>query len=250
MKKIILIIIILFVTLYIVIPRQNTVSPVTDTVISATPTPVLISFIEDQDSRISYQIITATPSQISVYSNLKTATDSASAKIAHGCTSLVNAGFYTKEQTHLGQFISDSQKISGAIQSNLVDGYFSINKNAIISYEEPSDDVRISIQSGPVVWIDGKPRVLRLIQDEFARRMIVATQENGTVLFIALFLEDQTHSGPLLKRVPDILEKIAQKELISITAAVNLDGGSASAFLTPVISLSEFRPIGGYFCIK
>ena len=67
---------------------------------------------------------------------------------------------------------------------------------------------------------------------------------------MALYFPDQEYSGPLLARVPYILEKIAKKEQITIPDAINLDGGSASAFLSPDTHLTELNPVGGYFCIQ
>ncbi len=214
--------------------------------------PISPKHIQDDGHNIAYQYVIAAPSQVTLFSNLKQSTDSASAKRTHQCTSLINAGFYTKEQKHLGLFISNHTNIHPAIESTLVDGYLSISdtNQATISFQEPSSESRFAVQSGPIIRTDSTKRLLRLIDDKFARRSIAGISDDGHLIFLTLYFKDQEYSGPLLSRTPYILEAIQQAENMHITAAINLDGGSASAFLSDTGALTELAPIGGFFCIK
>jgi uncharacterized protein YigE (DUF2233 family) len=214
--------------------------------------PKSVKTIEDDGHEISYNLFTASPSEITLYSNLRNSTDSASARMNHQCSSLINSGFYTKENTHLGLFIAEGNIIHPSIGSTLVDGFLTIRDDASvsISFEEPDDTPHIALQSGPIIRTDSSLRPLRLIEDKFARRSLAGVTSDGKMVFITVYFNNQEYSGPLLSRTPYILEKIMSVEALKITDAFNLDGGSASAFISDGITLSEIAPIGGFFCIK
>ncbi len=208
--------------------------------------------VDDNGHTIAYVIQLSPPKNVSLYSNLDTATASSLAREKHSCRSLVNAGFYTKEMTHLGRFSGTDGEYSGAIESTLLDGFLSIDSTyrARIGFDEPNAGNQIVLQSGPIIRQNGSIRPLRLIEDKFARRIIAGVTNSGELLFMALYFPDQEYSGPLLARVPSILEKIAQKERLEIIDAINLDGGSASAFIQDTVALTELNPVGGFFCIR
>ncbi len=211
------------------------------------------SFINDPEGRkIAYSIVQSAPENIRLISNVASASDSGTVREYFGCTSVVNAGFYTKERTHLGLFQSQNIIHGGRIQSTLVDGfvYTTGDNQLFISSTPPEKPGSFSLQTGPIVRYNDTLRPLRLITDEFARRVIAATSNIRTAYFIVLYDAENVFSGPLLKDVPDIIEKIATKESIQFTDAINLDGGSASVFITPDVSLSELVSAGGFFCIK
>lgn len=216
------------------------------------PKESLVNTVVDDGHTIAYVIQQAHPQNVSLYSNLDAATTSARAREIHACTTLVNAGFYTKEMTHLGRFSGTERDYGGTIESALVDGFLSIDQESRVSigFDEPEEDRQIVLQSGPIIRRNMSVRPLRLIEDKFARRIAAGVSDKGNLIFMALYFPDQEFSGPLLARVPYIIDKIAQKEQLIISNAINLDGGSASAFISPNASLTELNPIGGYFCIK
>lgn len=229
-------------------------SPISTQPVSLSVSPPLkhIKSIEDDGHEVAYNLFTASPSETDLYSNLLDSTDSAAAKIRHQCTSLINAGFYTKENSHLGLFIADSEVIHPSIKSTLVDGFLTITDtaDASISFDEPGYTTRIALQSGPIIRTENSRRPLRLIEDKFARRSLAGVTSDGNLVFITVYFKNQEYSGPLLSRTPYILEKIMSVEALQITDAFNLDGGSASAFISEGISLTEISPIGGFFCIQ
>lgn len=251
MKKLSSIIIIITLLVWFVwLNGQKNSTPVKSP-ISDSPSPTKVKTIEDDGHEVAYNLFIASPEQVELFSNLKFSTDSATAKTVHNCRSLINAGFYTKENTHLGLFISNNEIIHPAIESTLVDGFLSIHENNIptISFDEPTDAPPIAVQSGPIIWKNNARRPLRLIEDKFARRSIAGVTLDGRVVFITVYFNDQEYSGPLLSRTPYILEKIQLAEKLRISDAINLDGGSASAFISEGTTLNEISPIGGFFCI-
>jgi hypothetical protein len=50
--------------------------------------------------------------------------------------------------------------------------------------------------------------------------------------------------------MPDVMSKIMEVSSISFKDVINLDGGSASAFISKDKTLQEFSPIGSFFCIQ
>ncbi len=88
--------------------------------------------------------------------------------------------------------------------------------------------------------------IIRIQNDELTRRMLVA-RSGDQWYFLAITDQDNTFNGPLLSDVPKILGKVP----IVIDEALNLDGGSASAFYSAHgARLGELTPIGSFFCGK
>lgn len=188
-------------------------------------------------------------SKISLFSNL---TDQKTAKVLYKenkCKTLVNSGFYSKEGNHIGLFISNGNKISLYEKNSLFNGVFSLDNNvASINLNETNSNN--ALQAGPVLIFNGVTRNLSIKNDENERRMVIAITENSEVLFLAIYKKESTYLGPKLAELPDLLINFSQKTSLKIKSALNLDGGTASAFYTKGLSLGELTKIGGYFCIK
>ena len=56
--------------------------------------------------------------------------------------------------------------------------------------------------------------------------------------------------GQIFHNLPGIIAKLNVKEEMGLADVINLDGGSASALVTPEFSLSEASPVGSFFCAK
>jgi len=168
------------------------------------------------------------------------------------CQYLVNAGFYTPDDKPIGYFLSDGQILRSEITSPTFNGFFSINDFATsrITNVLPLDHLRLALQSGPVLIENSFLQKLSINNDKPARRSIVATTSENHAVFIVVYDPESQFNGPFLADLPEIL-KIFQSEVDIILAdALNLDGGTASAFYTPEVGLSELSPIGSYFCIR
>lgn len=196
-------------------------------------------------------IIVKDARKISLQSNLEEKLGSKEAKNKNGCSYLVSGGFYTKEGDHSGLFISEGKKLSESKANSTYNGYFSIDYEgkAQISKSEPSS-ARVALQSGPVVMFNGKVSSLSIKNDKPARRMVAAVTRLNHVVFISVYKKGSVFSGPLLSELPSLIKKLNDKTYLEIVDAINLDGGTASAFISYKVNLSELTKIGSFFCIK
>lgn len=175
-------------------------------------------------------------------------TDEAAAK--YNCKHLINAGFIDTSNNHIGLFKNHTGEISVAKTNQTFNGFFSVSINKIvdISYERPNN-TEIALQSGPILFSDNKPAVLKLFNDKYSRRVVVAINRKKEPIFIVFYSKGSPLMGPKLKELPSLLEDIEINTSLNITDAINLDGGSHSAFLSDNVKLAESSIIGGYFCI-
>lgn len=181
--------------------------------------------------------------RLKLFSNLDKKQEASLLKQANNCEALINAGFYDEKDQHLGWFVSEGKEISPARTNRLFNGFLTVSDGgAIIDFEPRPGSV--GVQSGPVLVYDGKPLKLTIKDDQPRRRVAAAITRNNQLLFLTILSSRSDYAGPLLAETPKLLLGI-ESEIVS---AINLDGGSASAFLTPEVSLAEYQPIGGYFC--
>lgn len=168
------------------------------------------------------------------------------------CRSLVSAGFYTEKGEPIGLFLSEGEKTKGLVKSLLFDGFFSIEQDGKVqvSFREPAGDIRVALQSGPVLIKEGRPLELKITDDESARRVVLALSKAEEIVFFIIFTPDSVLEGPLLADLSEVVQNMGGKVGFEFEEAINLDGGSASAFYTDFLSLPEFSSIGSYFCLK
>lgn len=219
---------------------------------SATITKTPYKEIKVNDIGYAYALIgPISPKDIELMTNLPKKLPSQELKDAHQCRYLINGGFYGKNDQPLGLFLTEGVVRHPQIQSALFNGLFAKTVNNAVSINNtlPDTELAFALQSGPQLTEDGIPRVLKMKEDEHARRMIVATTPNGAVYFFSVFLPNNTFSGPQLGDLPIIMEAIAKKESIEATEMLNLDGGNHSAFYNHEAIISELSPIGSFFCI-
>lgn len=182
--------------------------------------------------------------RLQLFSNLDEQRQSVELKNNSGCRALFNAGFYDTGNQHLGWFQVDGRELSARQDNRLFDSFFSLNgSRAEISFA-PQAGARFGLQSGPMLVFDGKPLTLLIKDDQPRRRVVAALTQDNQLLFLVILSDQSNYAGPRLTDTPKIVQAINPQ----IVSAINLDGGSASAFLTPEVSLPEYQPIGGYFC--
>ncbi len=170
----------------------------------------------------------------------------------YACRNLTSGGFYTEANFPIGLFISEVGILSNKANNKLFNGYFILTKKGevIISKAYSGEPARIGLQAGPLLIQNGLIQELALASDKLARRIIVALTKDGELYFIALYDKQSVFSGPLLADLPELTRKIQSEIGMEFISALNLDGGSASAFYTQNIQLSELTPIGSFFCEK
>jgi uncharacterized protein YigE (DUF2233 family) len=234
--------------------QNSKVLPASTSISTPTPSQVkikqsIVVNVNEVSIRISWVIVS--PEQVKLYSNLEDQKLSEEIKVNNSCQVLVNGGFYSKEDTHLGLFLTNFKTISREIKSPLLNGFLWIQDDSIfIDSNFPSITPRIAIQSGPLLFLEGKPLSLVINNDEPNRRIVAAKIDDDKLLFLAFYRDLAEYEGPLLGQLPEIIKLFEEKTNIEITDAINLDGGSASVFISNYARLNELSHIGSYFCIK
>lgn len=192
------------------------------------------------------------PSKVSLYPNFEEKLTSRNAKKEKDCIALTNAGFYLENREPIGLFVSQGVTINPFSKNRLFNGVFSIDENGMAQITSSGTDKKTisAVQTGPVLLKEDVPQKVsgNLINKE--RRMVAGITKDGEIVFITFFQKDSAYLGPTLEKLPELILAFEQKTGIDITDAVNLDGGTASAFLTDNVSLGEISLIGSYFCIK
>ena len=170
------------------------------------------------------------------------------AKIYH-CRILVNGNFYDENDRPLGWLVSQGETLSKAITSSLFNGFLSLSASKVeISPSVPQGSVKFGLQSGPLLIFNSQPLLLKINNDQPRRRVIAALNNQSELIFLVLTGADSLYSGPLLAETPKLVIALGQAIGQNLVAALNLDGGSASAFHTDTIHLKEYVYIGSFFC--
>ena len=168
------------------------------------------------------------------------------------CKNLVNAGFYTKDFKPIGLFVENGKVIKKEINSETFNGFFTIDNEGwpAIGEKAPAVPIKYGLQSGPILILNSQVRSLTIANDDGARRITVAENSDKAVYFIVIYKSDSVFLGPTLSSLPQVILEVEKVLNENFTSAINLDGGSASAFWADAVSLKELSPIGSYFCIN
>jgi len=204
----------------------------------------------EYQSEPAYEIkIISDISKIKLISNLSE--QKPTFEIAKDCQFLVNGGFYSKEDEHIGLFISEYEKLSPYRGNATFNGFLYFDKNEIpIVSENPPENTRVAIQSGPVIKLDSVYQKLAISNDKKARRVVAAVTDSGELAFLIIYQNNSRLYGPELAKLPQVLERIEEEESINFLSVINLDGGAASAFYDGETKFVESSTIGSYFCLN
>lgn len=214
---------------------------------AASPAPPQNS-VDVETYRIAW--LAADPAKLTLIPNFTQKRTARSLIDTKECTRVVNAGFYTKDNQPTGLFIANGKTIRDTIPNTFLNGYFVVDQTNVVSIRQspPDTTVRVGLQTGPILMQDGKTLTLAIRDDEFARRVAVGVMRSGTVVFFALYDPDNPYEGPKLADTPRLLAHIAPR--LELRDALNLDGGSASAFIRNDLSLEELTSVGSFFCVR
>ena len=222
-----------------------------------TPTPApedsAIKIVKHGTSQYAYAFfVVSDPTSLSLIPNFSRPEDAESLVAKAGCISAINGGFYDKANRPLGYFATNGTMYGPQIKSDLVNGFLwaQASSSAVISTNLPNADYRFALQTGPILMFDGNVLPLSINNDSTARRMVAARSMDNRMVFVAIFNENSVYDGPLLTDVPAIIQAVSEKENLHIADAINLDGGSASAFYSGNTRLSELTPVGSIFCVQ
>lgn len=258
MKKIILFSVVLIVLIFVYIFANITKKDTFQVINPPSPTPKIVS---SEGVSVSYKNVdykaswtkVSNPKSISLIPNFNEKLDSSDVYQNLGCNTLTSAGFYSKEEKPLGLFIYDGVTLGREVESALLNSFFVITKNGMASIDKalPAEsDLKIALQSGPLLINNGLSERLSIIDDEEARRLAVAITDTNEVIFMVFYKEESVFQGPLLQDMPDIINVFQNKTGVIIKSATNLDGGTASSFQSKTLQLSELAHSGSFFCIK
>lgn len=167
------------------------------------------------------------------------------------CKALISGGFYTPENKPTGLFIHKGAMLRDRNVSDLLNGIVGVTfgEKAFIGTKYPVGSTRIALQSGPLLISANKPQSLGLKNDSNDRRMVAALTADNSLVFMAFYSDVSRFGGPLLEELPEIVSAFAKQKNFEFSDAINLDGGTASAFESDEIVLSELAPVGSYFCV-
>jgi len=168
----------------------------------------------------------------------------------NSCAKAINGSFYDTNNKPLGLFISGGEVKGKAIKSVLFDGFFGVSQKGdfFIKRDLIEEDLRLGIQSGPLLFEDGIMLSLKIKDDFPARRMVALETVKGDLYFLTVFEKQARFNGPKLQELPLVLKLIFEEQGIIIKNALNLDGGAASVFKKDDFYLEELKPIGSLFC--
>ncbi len=208
--------------------------------------------VEYQDASYGYGIFSVSENQkLKLIPNYDVQEASEKLIAENNCSLAINGGFYAQDNTPLGLVLADSTEFSKARSSDLFNGFLSVSADDhnLISDTYPGS-AKIILQSGPRLIINQKIVNLNLHDDKLARRTVAATTAAGQLVFMTIFHSQTEMSGPLLENLPTLVQMVASREQLQINEAVNLDGGNASMFHSPALSLAEVNSIGSMFCVQ
>lgn len=105
------------------------------------------------------------------------------------------------------------------------------------------------MQTGPILISKGHSVDLKLRSDKPARRSVCVVDKFGMSSWVVVHGASSVFDGPELDKLPDLINEIGKMENIEIYNAINLDGGSASAFKNGAKILNEFNSVGSVICV-
>ena len=164
--------------------------------------------------------------------NLSEKKETSEIYLQNKCNLAINAGFYTKQDTPLGLLMIDNKLLSSEIKNSpLLNGFvYKKKEKLIVSDSFDSSGADFVFQSGPLLKIDGE-EVATLQNDVMARRVILLNLSEDKTAVIVVYNSNSYFSGPTLDELGLVLTDFEEKSGYLVINAINLDGGTASAFL-------------------
>ncbi len=223
-----------------------------ETPVATNPYPNMVSF-EFKGTKLNAVWYKVTdPFNLKLIANFDEKENASDVFESKSCKFLVNAGFYMENSKPAGYFSSEGLTLRGFSENALFDGILSVNYLGTprITRGTPDETTRIGVQTGPIIKENAEVKSLNIKTDKEARRMVAAVTGNNELYFVTFYNSASAYFGPNLDDLPDVFSTFEQKSGITFADAINLDGGSASAYYTDNFSLSEISPVGAFFCEK
>jgi len=166
------------------------------------------------------------------------------------CLFGINGGFYATNGKPIGLVVIDGSVINPVKTSQLFNGFvwvrgggsFGVGRNLPVK-------INYGVQTGPMLVESGRALNLEIKNDSSARRSVVIEVTNGRMVFVMIYDEKSRLDGPTLAELPGEVMRIAGLEGWKVVSAINLDGGAASAFYSSEVTVSEWLPVGSWWCV-
>lgn len=212
----------------------------------ASLTPVTVN---QQEYRFAWTLIDD-PSRIRVGVNEGLASESGELQETHHCTMLTSGAFYGTNDRPIGLVIAEGKVLSPWQQNQLFNGVLGMRQGSLLIREGEQLEADWAVQAGPILIRDGQLVPLKLKNDQSARRIVAGVTDDGKLFLAVIVAKDSLFEGPKLMDLPQIVGELETITGIGLQSALNLDGGTASAYLSPALSLKELKPIGSYICYR
>ena len=166
------------------------------------------------------------------------------------CLAGVNGGYFDADFAPIGLLISDGEIVARLQRARLITGVFSTSPRGVLILRvrefSRQEKVNAAVQCGPFL-VDHYERVRGLDDSNSARRTFVATAANDRAL-VGICSEIS------LADLATILSTTPLVDRLKIQRALNLDGGSSSAFWLArengsVFSILEQKPVRDFVAI-
>jgi Phosphodiester glycosidase len=166
------------------------------------------------------------------------------------CVAGVNGGYFSPEFAPIGLLICESKTVSPLQHARLITGILSASPRGVqlLRAREFSrhEKVNAAVQSGPFL-VDHYERVRGLNDSQLARRTFAATAMNDRALLGVC-------SEISLAELATILGTMRLANDFKVQRALNLDGGSSSAFWFArkngtAVSIPEQKPVRDFVAI-
>jgi uncharacterized protein YigE (DUF2233 family) len=219
--------------------------------IEATPTPAYLKVALDSGS-YSLLFYRVKPDEtVRLVPNFSQKLSARTAKTERNCRVITNAGFYTPDARPIGLFQISDNTIGSFAENPTFNAFVSKSASGgyAIGNPLPTEKTDWIFQTGPLLIRDHQVLSLKIINDENARRMVAATTGDGNLILMMFFDENLTTDGPKLAQLPEFIRAADKTFKLNIRNAVNLDGGSAAAFLSIEGSIPEITGVGSFLCI-
>ncbi len=203
--------------------------------------------LNDQDYEIAWYEVDDIKG-LSLHNNLNDQEKSIDIFEKNNCTMLINAGFYSEDGKPIGLFVINGEKLSDYQRNYLFNGFLQFDESTVEISDKSDGMWENVLQTGPLLYFGGNPISLSLKTDKPARRVLGISDFNNRLYFAIVYQKNNFFNGPHLADLPQIIKEFSDKSGIATSNAINLDGGSASAFVVKSFRLTEAAPIGSYFC--
>ena len=168
----------------------------------------------------------------------------------NGCTAGINGGFYGEDGKPQGLVVVNFKQVANKKTSQLFNGFVWAKNGKLGIDRDAGDNPEYTVQTGPLLFESGRQINLQIKNDRSARRMVSAKVANDRTFFLSFYDPNSKLDGPKLADLPGELAQVAKEKGWEVEWATNLDGGSASSFYSPDITLSELLPVGSWWCVK